>query len=109
VQPLTMSFAPIQKEVDDYIAQFKEGYFPPLSMLARITEEAGELARALSHQAGFKRPKEGEEHGDVAEEICDLIFVAVCLANSLGIDLDDAFAAAMTKYRVRDANRWTRK
>lgn len=104
-----MSFAPIQKDVDDYIAQFKEGYFPPLSMLARVTEETGELARALSHHAGFKKPKEGEAHGDVAEEISDLIFVLVCLANSLGIDLDEAFAKAMTKYRVRDANRWTRK
>lgn len=104
-----MSFAAIQKEVDDYIAQFKEGYFPPLSMLARVTEEAGELARALSHREGFKKPKAGEAHGDVAEEICDLIFVAVCLANSLGIELDDAFAKAMDKYRVRDANRWTPK
>lgn len=104
-----MAFAPIQKEVDDYIAQFKEGYFPPLSMLARLTEELGELARALSHREGFKRPKAGEDRGDVADELCDLIFVAVCLANSLGIDLDEAFAAAMKKYRVRDADRWTRK
>jgi NTP pyrophosphatase (non-canonical NTP hydrolase) len=104
-----MSFAPIQKEVDDYISQFKEGYFPPLSMLARVTEETGELARALSHQAGFKKPKPGEEHGDVAEEVCDVIFVLVCLANSLGIDLDVAFSTAMSKYRTRDANRWTRK
>ena len=104
-----MSFAAIQKEVDDYISQFEEGYFPPLSMLARVTEEAGELARALSHDAGFKKPKAGEAHGDVAEEVCDLIFVLVCMANSKGIDLDAAFAGAMTKYRVRDANRWTRK
>ena len=104
-----MSFAPIQKEVDDYVSQFKEGYFPPLSMLARMTEELGELARALSHQAGFKKPKSGEAAGDVADELCDLVFVAVCLANSLDIDLDEAFAAAMTKYRVRDADRWTRK
>lgn len=104
-----MSFAPIQKEVDGYISQFKEGYFPPLSMLARLTEELGELARTLSHDAGFKKPKSGEANGDVAEELSDLIFVAVCLANSLEIDLDQAFAAAMTKYRVRDADRWTRK
>ncbi|HXH90918.1 MAG TPA: nucleotide pyrophosphohydrolase [Thermoanaerobaculia bacterium] len=104
-----MSFAPIQKEVDDYISQFKEGYFPPLSMLARMTEELGELARALSHQAGFKKPKSGEPAGEIADELCDLIFVAVCLANSLDIDLDNAFAAAMTKYRTRDADRWTRK
>jgi NTP pyrophosphatase (non-canonical NTP hydrolase) len=104
-----MPFAPIQKEVDDYISQFEEGYFPPLSMLARMTEELGELARVLSHHAGFKKPKSGEPVGEIADELCDLLFVAVCLANSLDIDLDDAFAAAMTKYRVRDADRWTRK
>ena len=104
-----MSFAPLQQEVDDYISQFQEGYFPPLSMLARMTEELGELARALSHQAGFKKPKAGEAAGDVAEELCDLLFVGICLANSSGIDLDASFAKAMNKYRVRDANRWTRK
>src|SRR5713226_9951062 len=104
-----MSFAPIQKEVDDYISQFKEGYFPPLAMLARLTEELGELARAVSHDSGVKRPKAGEDPGDIGEELCDLIFVAVCLANWREIDLDRAFAAAMNKYRVRDANRWTRK
>ena len=104
-----MSFAPIQQEVDDYISQFKEGYFPPLEMLARLTEELGELARALSYQTGFKKLKEGETADDVADELCDVIFVAVCLANSLGIELDAAFAAAMEKYRVRDKNRWTPK
>jgi len=104
-----MSFAPIQNEVDRYINQFKEGYFPPLSMLARLTEELGELARALSHHAGFKKPKPGEELGDVAEELSDLIFVAVCLANSMKIDLDTAFARAMQKYYERDKDRWTRK
>jgi NTP pyrophosphatase (non-canonical NTP hydrolase) len=104
-----MSFAPIQKQVDDYIAQFEEGYFPPLEMLARLTEELGELARALSHHAGFKKPKRDEVPGDVADELCDLLFVAVCLANALKIDLDTAFNATMNKYYVRDANRWTRK
>ena len=104
-----MSFAPIQKDVDDYIAQFKEGYFPPLSMLARLTEELGELARALSYRDGFKKLKGGEKADDVADELCDVIFVAVCLANSLEIDLDRAFSAAMEKYRTRDAERWTRK
>jgi NTP pyrophosphatase (non-canonical NTP hydrolase) len=104
-----MSFEPIQKEVDDYISQFQEGYFPPLSMLARLTEELGELARAVSHHEGFKKPKPGEDRGDVADELCDLIFVAVCLANSMKIDLDAAFARAMHKYSVRDKDRWTRK
>ncbi len=104
-----MSFAPIQKDVDRYINQFKEGYFPPLSMLARLTEELGELARALSHDAGFKKPKPGEDPGNVEGELCDLIFVAVCLANSMNIDLDAAFARAMQKYYERDKDRWTRK
>src|SRR5213592_4400399 len=104
-----MSFAPIQKDVDDYILQFKKGYFPPLEMLARLTEEVGELARALSYHTGFKKLKAGEKADDVADELCDVIFVAVCLANSLNIDLDQAFAAAMQKYQVRDKDRWTRK
>ena len=101
-----MSFAPIQKQVDDYIAQFTKGYFSSLAMLARLTEELGELARALSHAEGFKKPKPGEGEESVEEELCDLLFVAICLANSRQIDLDEAFARAMTKYRERDARRW---
>ena len=104
-----MAFAPIQREVDEWISQFEEGYFPPLAMLARLTEEAGELARVLMHQHGGKTPKAGEPSGDPAEEIADAIFVLICLANSMGIDLDDAFGRMMAKYRQRDAERWTRK
>ena len=104
-----MSFAPIQKEVDDWISQFEEGYFAPLPMLARLTEEVGELARVLMHRYGGKKPKAGEEAGDAAEEIADAIFVLVCMANSLDISLDEAFGKMMAKYRERDADRWTRK
>ncbi|HEX8408870.1 MAG TPA: nucleotide pyrophosphohydrolase [Thermoanaerobaculia bacterium] len=104
-----MAFAPIQQEVDAWISQFEEGYFPPLPMLARLTEEVGELARVLMHQYGGKKPKPGEAHGDAGEEIADAIFVLVCLANSLDVDLDEKFSAMMTKYRERDADRWTRK
>jgi NTP pyrophosphatase (non-canonical NTP hydrolase) len=104
-----MSFAPMQQEVDAWIAQFEEGYFPPLAMLARLTEETGELARVLMHQHGGKKPKPGEEIGDAGGEIADAIFVLICLANSLGIDLDEKFGAMMQKYRERDANRWTKK
>jgi NTP pyrophosphatase (non-canonical NTP hydrolase) len=101
-----MTFAPLQKEVDDYIAQYTHGYFPPLSMLARLTEELGELARAISHKEGFKKPKPGEGMESVEEELCDLLFVAFCLANQQQIDLDAAFEKAMAKYRKRDAKRW---
>lgn len=104
-----MSFQPIQREVDEWISQFEEGYFPPLPMLARLTEEVGELSRALMHHYGGKKPKPGEDAGDIGSEIADAIFVLVCLANSLQIDLDEKFAAMMAKYRERDAERWTRK
>lgn len=104
-----MAFAPIQQEVDEWISQFEEGYFPPLPMLARLTEEVGELARVLAHHYGGKKPKPGEDPGDAGEEIADTIFVLVCLANSLHVDLDEKFGAMMQKYRERDANRWTRK
>ena len=104
-----MAFAPIQQEVDQWISQFEEGYFTPLPMLARLTEEVGELARVLMHHYGGKKPKAGEDPGDAGEEIADAIFVLVCMANSLGIDLDEKFGAMMRKYRERDAERWTRK
>jgi len=102
-------FKPIQQEVDEWISQFKEGYFEPLPMLARLTEEVGELARVLMHRYGGKKPKPGEALGDAGEEIADAMFVLICLANSLEIDLDEKFTAMMTKYRARDAERWTRK
>ena len=104
-----MAFAPIQREVDEWISQFEEGYFEPLPMLARLTEEVGELSRALMHHYGGKKPKPGEDAGDIGEEIADAVFVLVCLANSLDIDLDQAFAQVMNKFRSRDADRWTRK
>ena len=104
-----MSFQPIQKEVDTWISQFEEGYFPPLAMLARLTEEVGELARAVMHEHGGKKPKVGEAPHEIGEEIADTMFVLICLANSLGIDLDRQFSAMMTKIRTRDAERWTRK
>jgi NTP pyrophosphatase (non-canonical NTP hydrolase) len=99
----------MQREVDEWISRFREGYFPPLAMLARLTEEVGELSRVLMHTYGGKKPKPAEAPGDVAEEIADSVFVLLCLANSLGVDLDRAFDKVMTKYRSRDAERWTRK
>ncbi len=104
-----MSFQSAQREVDNWISQFEEGYFAPLPMLARLTEEVGELARVLAHRYGGKKPKPGEDLGDVGEEIADAMFVLICLANSLDIDLDEKFGAMMEKYRRRDAERWTKR
>ncbi|HEY8496466.1 MAG TPA: nucleotide pyrophosphohydrolase [Limnochordales bacterium] len=98
-----------QAMVDEWIGQFEEGYWPPLANLARLTEEIGELARELNDQFGPKRKKPGEPAGDIALELGDCLFVLICMANSLHIDLEDAFTRTMAKYRTRDANRWTRR
>lgn len=99
----------MQKEVDAYIGQFKEGYFSPLAMLARLTEELGELAREVNHYYGEKPKKETETEKEIAEEIGDMLFVITCLANSLHIDLEDAHNQVMDKFQTRDKDRWTRK
>ncbi|WP_407668435.1 nucleotide pyrophosphohydrolase [Ornithinibacillus halophilus] len=99
----------IQKLVDDYIAQFKEGYFTPLSLTARLTEEVGELAREINHYYGEKPKKATEEEKTVEEEVGDIIFVLACFANSLDFDLSESFHMAMNKFETRDKNRWTKK
>lgn len=103
------TLAELQRQVDAWIGQFEEGYWPPLSMLARLTEEVGELARELNHAYGHKPKKSDEPPGDIALEVADIIFVLVCLCNSLGIDLGEAFRQVMRKYDARDLSRWTRK
>ena len=104
-----MSFREAQQAVDRWIGQYKEGYFPPLTNLARLTEEVGELAREINHRFGEKTKKKDEAEGSVAMELADILFVVLCLANSQGIDLDQAFQEMMDKVTSRDANRWTKK
>ncbi|SFK00031.1 NTP pyrophosphatase, house-cleaning of non-canonical NTPs [Halobacillus dabanensis] len=99
----------IQKRVDDYISQFKEGYFSPLSLQARLTEEVGEMAREINHRYGEKPKKNTEQDKALQEELGDVLFVLTCFANSLDMDLSDAFEQSMNKIETRDKNRWTRK
>src|SRR2546428_3729059 len=101
-----MSFAPLQRDVDAWIQTHTPGCFSPLQMLARLTEELGELSRAVSHHHGEKTPKPGEEKGSVEDEIGDLLFVLVCLANSLGISMDETWKGLLAKLYGRDLNRW---
>lgn len=102
------SMKDLQTEVDTYISQFKEGYFSPLAMLARLTEELGELAREVNHYYGEKPKKSSETEKAIEEELGDLLFVIICLANSLNIDLEDAHNLVMHKFNTRDKDRWTR-
>src|SRR5438105_11360459 len=97
----------VQQEIDDLIkVQWHSHYWAPLSSLARLTEEVGELAREINHQYGEKPKKIGEDRSTIAAEMGDILFILASLANSLDIDLDTAFAEVMAKYQSRDAQRW---
>ena len=104
-----MSLTESQRRVDQWISQFEEGYFHPLTNLARLTEEVGEFAREVNHRFGQKTKKADEAEGNLAMEMADILFVLICMANREGIDLDAAFERMMAKVEQRDANRWTRK
>ena len=104
-----MSLQDTQKQVDDWVKQYKIEYFKPLEILARLTEETGELARELNHLFGPKKKKASEEIKEVSDEIGDLIFTLACLANSLKIDLDKSFADTMDKCYGRDKDRYEKK
>jgi NTP pyrophosphatase (non-canonical NTP hydrolase) len=103
-----VSLREAQRAVDAYVSQFAEGYWPPLTNLARLVEETGELARELNHRFGHKPKKPGEPEQDLALELADILFVVVAMANEQGIDLQDAFERVLAKYEHRDRERWTR-
>jgi NTP pyrophosphatase (non-canonical NTP hydrolase) len=104
-----MSLRQSQDRVDGWIRQFEEGYFHPLTNMARLTEEVGELAREINHRFGQKTKKQEEPDADLGMEMADILFVLICMANREGIDLQQAFDRMMDKVEARDANRWTRK
>jgi len=87
----------------------EESYFHPLTNIARLAEEVGELAREINHRYGEKTKKPEEPDGNMAMELADILFVVICIANREGIDLDDAFDKMMVKIEERDDGRWTKK
>jgi len=101
-----MSLREAQARVDAWISSFEEGYWPPLSNLARLTEEVGELAREMNHRFGHKPKRADEPEQDLAIELADVLFVLLVIANEQGIDLDDALSRVLEKYRKRDSERW---
>lgn len=99
----------MQQEVDEYIGQFKEGYFSPLAMVARFAEEVGELAREVNHRFGEKPKKADEAESTIENELADILFLVICFANAQGIDLTEAFDRVMHKFETRDKDRWTKR
>jgi len=104
------AFKYAQEQVNKWTSQFDPQYWSPLEILARLTEENGELARELNHRFGPKKKKFGEDIKEVGDEISDMLFTLFCLANSLHIDLDSSFNKMMQEKQYgRDANRYQKK
>lgn len=103
------TIADIQKEVDTWVNQFEKPYFSPLSQLASLTEELGEVARVLNVLYGDKNAKKGEDIKALEEELGDMFFCLVCLANQHNISLENAHNIKMDKSYGRDNNRFQRK
>ncbi len=104
-----MPLKDLQKQVDDWVQRYTNSYWQPLEILARLTEEIGELARELNHLYGSKKKKPTEDKRELNLEIADVFFTLICLANSQGINLDEAWNQMMQKYNNRDKDRYERK
>lgn len=95
----------IQKAIDAWIQQYGVRYFDPMTNLAQLMEEVGEVARIMARKFGEQAPKPSEKSGDLAEELSDVLFVLGCLANQNGIDLEKAFFDKLEKKTRRDKDR----
>lgn len=95
----------LQKKVDDWIKKYGVRYFNELTNMAQLTEEVGEVARIISRVYGEQSPKKNEKINDLGEELADVLFVLICLANQTGIDLEKAFEEKLNKKTKRDKNR----
>lgn len=97
-----MKLAEAQKEVDEWIKNYGVRYFNELTNLAILTEEVGELARIIARKYGEQSSKESDLNKDLADEMADVLWVLICLANQTGVDLTKAFRKNMDKKTNRD-------
>lgn len=102
---MTQTIQAYQTAVDTWIKGMG-GYFSPLSQLAQLTEEVGELARVINRVHGDQSFKKGEkDEASIPDEMADILFTLTCMANTLKIDLTDALARNMDKKTARDKHR----
>lgn len=94
-----------QKTVDDWIKTHGVRYFNELTNMAQLTEEVGEVARIIARRYGEQSEKESDKEKDLGEELADVVFVVLCLANQTGIDLQEAFDKKMDQKTKRDHDR----
>mgnify|MGYP001418648484 CR=1 FL=1 len=102
-----MKLNSLQKKVDDWINKYGVRYFDELTNMAQLTEEVGEVARIISRKYGEQSVKKGADLNDLGEELADVLFVLVCLANQTGVDLEKSFDDKLKKKSKRDNTRHT--
>ncbi len=100
-----MEITTLQKEVDDWIKTVGVRYFNELTNMAMLTEEVGEVARIIARRYGEQSEKESDKNKDLGEELADVLFVTLCLANQTGTNLQEAFDRKIKVKTQRDAER----
>lgn len=98
----------LQQMVDKWISTIGCGYFSPLTNMAVLTEEVGEVARVMAREYGEQSWREGGLRSELADELADVIWVVTAIANQTGIDLNDALRRNVEKKTLRDADRHAR-
>ena len=106
---MAKTISDMQVEVHNWASQFEKPYFSPLSRLAALTEEVGELSKVMNTMYGDKPKKNKEEIKNLEEETGDILFSLICNANAEGLDLETCFKKKMDKVYGRDNNRFERK
>lgn len=100
-----MPLQQIQEEVDQWIRAHGVRYFNELTNMAQLSEEVGEVARIIARRYGEQSEKESDKDKDLGEELADVLFVTVCLANQTGVNLQEAFERRMARKTRRDHDR----
>ncbi len=100
-----MSWKPLQNEVDRWIRSVGVRYFNELTNMAILTEEVGEVARIIARRYGEQSEKPSDKEKDLGQELADVLFVTLCLANQTGVDLDEAWRKRMDAKTKRDKER----
>ena len=102
---VNMNLKNSQLDVDTWIKEHGVRYFNELTNMAQLTEEVGEVARIIARRYGEQSEKESDKNKDLGEELADVVFVVLCLANQTGIDLQAAFDKKMDLKSIRDKDR----
>ena len=100
-----MTIEEAQKTVDHWIQTVGVRYFNELTNMAMLTEEVGEVARIIARRYGEQSEKESDKNKDLGDEMADVLFVLICLANQTGVDLTKALEKNLEKKSIRDADR----